>query len=74
MKKCKCKIAKFFLKFLGIFVLLNAVLFVVFFFDLDGKLLFNVVEPFLKDHYDKMDRKDTLKMPYEMDKFPQYKY
>ncbi len=74
MKKCKCKIAKFFLKILGIFVLLNAVLFVVFFFDLDGKLLFNVVEPFLKDHYDKMDRKDTLKMPYEMDKFPQYKY
>ncbi len=69
-----CKIGKFLLKFLGIFVALNAVLFVVFFFDLDGKLLFNVVEPFLKDHYDKMDRKDTLKMPYSMDKFPKYKY
>ena len=69
-----CKIGKFLLKLLGIFVLLNGVLFVVFFFDLDGKLLFNVVEPFLKDHYDKMDRKDTLKIPYDMDKFPQYKY
>ena len=70
---CK-KFGKFLLKLLGIFILLNGVLFVVFFFDLDGKLLFNVVEPFLKDHYDKMDRKDTLKMPYDMDKFPKYKY
>ena len=71
---CKCKFGKFLLKFLGIFVAANALLFVVFFFDLDGKLLFNVVEPFLKDHYDKMDRKDTLKIPYDMDKFPKYKY
>ena len=70
---CK-KFGKFLLKLAGIFVALNAVLFIVFFFDLDGKLLFNVVEPFLKDHYDKMDRKDTLKMPYDMDKFPKYKY
>ena len=70
---CK-KFSKFLLKLLAVFVLANAALFVVFFFDLDGKLLFNVVEPFLKDHYDKMERKDTLKMPYEMDKFPKYKY
>ena len=69
-----CKIGKFFLKLLGIFFAANAVLFVVFFFDLDGKLLFNVVEPFLKNHYDNMDRKDTLKAPYEMDKFPKYSY
>ena len=69
-----CKIGKFFLKLLGILFVANAALFVVFFFDLDGKLLFNVVEPFLKDHYDKMDRKDTLKIPYDMDKFPKYKY
>ena len=41
-----------------------------FFFDLDGKLLFNVVEPFLKNHYDNMERKDMLKTPYDMDKFP----
>ena len=69
-----CKIGKFLLKVLGIFVGLNAVLFVVFFFDLDGKLLFNVVEPFLKKHYDEMERKDVLKQAYDIDKFPKYKY
>ena len=69
-----CKLGKFILKLLGIFILLNGLLFVVFFFDLDGKLLFNVVEPFLKKHYDNMDRKDVLKVPYDMDKFPKYKY
>ena len=70
---CK-KFGKFLLKLLGIFVALNAVLFVVFFFDLDGKLLFNVVEPFLKKHYDDMERKDTLKAPYDMNKYPKYEY
>ena len=74
MKKCKCRIAKFFLKFLGIFFLANVALFVVFFFDLDGKLMFNVVGPFLKKHYDNMERKDTLKAPYEIDKFPKYDF
>ena len=67
-----CKIGKFFLKLLGIFVLLNGLLFVVFFFDLDGKLLFNVVEPFLKKHYDDMERKDVVKEAYDMNKFPKY--
>ena len=69
-----CKIGKFFLKFLGIFVAANALLFVVFFFDLDGKLMFNVVEPFLKKHYDNMPRRDRLQEAYDMDKFPKYKY
>ena len=69
-----CKFGKFLLKFLAIFVAANAVLFVVFFFDLDGKLLFNVVEPFLKKHYDDMERKDTLKAPYDMNKYPKYEY
>jgi len=68
------KLGKFLLKFLGIFAVLNIGLFCIFFFDLDGKLLFNVVEPFLKKHYDNMERKDVLKQPYEMDKFPKYKY
>ena len=68
------KLGKFLLKFAGIFVLLNVVLFIVFFFDLDGKLLFNVVEPFLKKHYDNMERKDTLAEAYDLDKFPKYKY
>ena len=71
---CKCKIGKFLLKLFGILFAANALLFVVFFFDLDGKLLFNVVEPFLKNHYDNMERKDATKSPYDMDKFPKYKY
>ncbi|MBO6014951.1 MAG: hypothetical protein J6P48_05720 [Oscillospiraceae bacterium] len=78
MKKCSCsfgkKLGKFLLKFCGIFVALNAVIFVIFFFDLDGKLLFNVVEPFLKKHYDNMERRDVLKEPYDLNKFPVYKY
>ena len=78
MKKCSCsfgrKIGKFLLKLCGIFVLANVAIFVVFFFDLDGKLLFNVVEPFLKKHYDNMERKDVLKEAYDLGKFPAYKY
>ena len=68
------KIKKALLKFCLIFVLLNVGLFVIFFFDLDGKLLFNVVEPFLKKHYDNMERKDVVKEAYDLDKFPKYKY
>ena len=68
------KLCKKLLKLLGVLFLANAALFVVFFFDLDGKLLFNVVEPFLKKHYDNMERRDVLKTPYEVDKFPKYKY
>ena len=68
------KLKKFLLKLCLIFVLLNVGIFVIFFFDLDGKLLFNVVEPFLKKHYDNMERKDTLAEAYDLDKFPKYKY
>ena len=68
------KLKKALLKFCLIFVLLNIGIFVIFFFDLDGKLLFNVVEPFLKKHYDNMERKDTLAEAYDLDKFPKYKY
>ena len=51
----------------------NALLFVVFFFDLDGKFLFYLYEPFMKKHYDEMERRDMTKMPYSMDK-PSYEY
>ena len=60
------------LKILGNILLIGggiyAALFAVFFFDLDGKALFYGVEPFLAKHYDKMERKDPLKAPYEMNK------
>ena len=68
------KLGRFFLKLLGVFLAANVLLFLVFFFDLDGKLMFNVVEPFLKKHYDNMERKDVLQEAYDMDKFPKYKY
>ena len=68
------KLGKVLLKLFWVCLAANIGLFIVFFFDLDGKLLFNVVEPFLKNHYDNMERKDTLKAPYEMNKFPKYSY
>ena len=68
------KLRKFLFKLLGIGLLLNIGLFLIFWFDLDGKLLFNVVEPFLQKHYDNMERRDTLKAPYDMDKYPKYEY
>ena len=43
-----------------------AVLFAVFYFDLDGKLLFRKVEPLLVKHYDKMERRDPLSMRYDI--------
>ena len=63
---CRCKIWKILKKVLGIGAALYAGLFAVFFFDLDGKLLFYVVEPFLKNHYDKMPRRDVTKDDYKM--------
>ena len=50
----KAKVLKALLMALGV----NAALFAVFFFDLDGKFLFYVVEPTLKKHYDNMPRRD----------------
>ena len=79
MNKCSCslgvKLLKLLLKLLGIGLGALAVLFVVFFFDLDGKFLYYVVEPLLVKHYDKMERKDTLEdSPYSVDKYPKYEY
>ena len=78
MKKCKCKgsckLGKLFGKLIGIALLANVALFVVFFFDLDGKFFFYIYEPFFKNHYDNMARRDMTQMPYDMDKYPAYKY
>ena len=67
------KVFKFLGKLLLIFGGIYAVLFAVFFFDLDGKLLFRVVEPFLVKHYDKMPRRDPLSKKYDTDT-PSYEY
>ena len=68
------KLFKFILKLAGILFAALAVLFTVFFFDLDGKLIYYVVEPFLKKHYDNMERKDVLQTPYDTDKYGKYEY
>ena len=65
----KAKVLKALLMALGV----NAALFAVFFFDLDGKFLFYVVEPTLKKHNDNMQSRYITKMPYEMNK-PNYEY
>jgi len=57
---------KIFGKLFALFAAVYALLFTVFFFDLDGKLLYYVVEPLLVRHYDRMERKNPLEMPYEM--------
>ncbi len=69
MKRVLKILSKVLLIGLGIY----AALFAVFFFDLDGKALFYGVEPFLNKHYDRMERRDPLKMTYDMDK-PHYDY
>ena len=61
-----CAVLKVFGKVFALLAAVYAVLFSVFFFDLDGKLLYYVVEPFLVKHYDKMERKNPLDMPYDM--------
>lgn len=58
----------------GIGAAVYAGLFAVFYFDLDGKALFYMVEPFLKKHYDGMERRDILKQNYDIGKFPKYEY
>ncbi len=41
-------------------------LFLVYYFDLDGKLLSRFVEPTLVKHYDAMERRNPLDVPYAM--------
>ena len=52
------------LKTAGILAAVYAALFAVFYFDLDGKLLYYGVTPFLRRHYDNMEREDKTATPY----------
>jgi len=61
-------ILRIFGKIFAILAAVYAALFAVFFFDLDSKLMYYVVEPFLVKHYDKMERRNPLDVPYEMKK------
>ncbi len=62
MMKKALKIAK---KTVGILAAAYAGLFAVFYFDLDGKLLYYVVEPFMVKRFDNMERRDPRTVPYE---------
>ena len=53
-------------KIIKVLALLWAALFAVFYFDLDGKLLYYVWEPLAVKRYDRMERKDNTEMPYGM--------
>ena len=58
---------KLVLKILKIFGIVYSVLFAVFYFDLDGKLLYYVYEPLMCKHYDNIDgRRNITDIPYEM--------
>lgn len=57
MKKAIFKL----IKALGIIYI---ILFIVFYFDLDGKLLYYVWEPFITKYYDNMKHVDKTKTPY----------
>ena len=57
-------IGRFIKKTLTAAALIYAGLFVVFYYDLDGKLLYYVVEPFMKKHFDNMERRDPHSVPY----------
>ncbi|MBR0398297.1 MAG: hypothetical protein IJI10_08510 [Eubacterium sp.] len=57
---------KIILKLFRLAALLYGLLFLVFYFDLDGKLLYYVWEPLMTRRYDKMKRKDNTVTPYEM--------
>ena len=62
------KVLKTMGKLMAILAAVYAGLFAVFFFDLDGKLLFRRVEPMLVKHYDKMKRRDPLSVRYDMER------
>ncbi len=58
------RVRRFIGKTVGTLVAVYAGLFCVFYFDLDGKLLYYVVEPFMKNHFDNMERRDPHTVPY----------
>ncbi|MBQ1545185.1 MAG: hypothetical protein IIZ60_05440 [Clostridia bacterium] len=58
---------KLIFKILKIFCTVYAVLFAVFYFDLDGKLLYYVYEPFMCKHYDSIEgRRNIVDIPYDL--------
>ena len=63
---------RFLSKVLKISLGVYSALFVVFFFDLDGKLIKYLVEPIFLKHYDDMPRRDVTKDEYLIVKFDNF--
>jgi hypothetical protein len=63
---------RFLSKVLKISLGVYSALFVVFFFDLDGKLIKYLVEPIFLKHYDDMPRRDVTKDEYLIGKFDNF--
>ncbi|MBQ8924670.1 MAG: hypothetical protein IJ771_00005 [Clostridia bacterium] len=58
---------KIIFKIIRIFAIVFAALFAVFYFDLDGKLLYYVYEPLMCKHYDNIEgRRNIVEIPYDM--------
>lgn len=58
---------KIIFKIIRIFAIVFAALFAVFYFDLDGKLLYYVYEPLMCKHYDNIEgRRNIVDIPYDM--------
>lgn len=55
---------KFIFTLLALTGIAYLILFLIFFFDLDGKLLYYFWEPNAVAHFDKMKRKDNTTTPY----------
>ncbi len=51
---------KFILKIFGILAVIYAALFAVFYYDLDGKFIYYIFEPFMVKRFDNMKREDNL--------------
>ena len=64
-RKCRCRFLRVLCRIFAILAAVYAALFAVFFFDLDGKLIYHVIEPFLCRHYDRMERRNPLDVPYD---------
>ena len=58
------KFTKFILKLFGILACIYALLFAVFYFDLDGKFMYYIWEPMMVKRFDNMKRKDNTLTPY----------
>ncbi len=64
-QKKQSKALKVLGKTVGALAVAYAGLFTVFYLDLDGKLLYYVVEPFMQKRFDNMERRDPLSVPYD---------